>query len=131
MKKLLAIFFLILYMFSTTELHQLLKFPALVEHYIEHKDMSPDISVVDFLELHYNNHLENHPKNDDFENDKKLPFIIHSDIMSFCFVYPQPLNYEINYRQFTDDNDRKVPSIDDQFTDNTFFSTIWQPPKFC
>lgn len=95
MKKVLAIFFLSTYLISTTELGQLLKFPMLVEHYFEHKEKNPQISVMEFLVLHYEgNHLENHPHDDDYDQDQKLPFIMHGDVLSFCFVYPQPLFFE-------------------------------------
>ncbi|KKX48475.1 hypothetical protein L950_0220790 [Sphingobacterium sp. IITKGP-BTPF85] len=91
-EKVLAIFFLTTYLISTTELGQLLKFPMLVEHYFEHKEKSPQISVIEFLALHYEgNHLENHPHDDDYDQDQKLPFIMHGTVLSFCFVYPQPI----------------------------------------
>ena len=131
MKKVLAIFFLSTYLISTTELGQLLKFPMLVEHYFEHKEKNPQISVMEFLVLHYEgNHLENHPHDDDYDQDQKLPFIMHGDVLSFCFVYPQPLFFEsihkIDIRESS-----KVVSFDDAFISNQFLSSIWRPPRSC
>lgn len=130
MKKMFAIFFLSVYLISTTELSQLLKFPVLVEHYIAHKDKNPKISVVDFLVLHYNNHLENHPQDDDYDQDQKLPFIVHTDVLSFCFVYTAPLSFDIK-GVFPVNRKSKVLSFDDNFSENNFLSSIWQPPRFC
>ena len=125
-----AIFFLSVYLISTTELSQLLKFPVLVEHYVEHKEKNPEISIVDFLVLHYNNHLENHPHDDDYDQDQKLPFIVHTDVLSFCFVYTAPLSFDIK-GVFPVNRKSKVLSFDDNFSENNFLSSIWQPPRFC
>ena len=125
-----AIFFLSAHLISTTELSQLLKFPVLVEHYVEHREINPEISVVDFLVLHYNNHLKNHPRNDDYDRDQKLPFIAHTDILSFCFVYAPPLSFEIKVK-FPVNQESKVLPFNDTISDNDFLSTIWQPPRFC
>ena len=125
-----AIFFLSAYLISTTELSQLLKFPVLVEHYVEHKEKNPEISIVDFLVLHYNNNLENHPHDDDYDQDQKLPFIVHTDILSFCFVYAPSLSFDIKV-MFPVNQKSKVLSFDDTFSDNNFLSSIWQPPRFC
>ncbi|SUI97999.1 Uncharacterised protein [Sphingobacterium multivorum] len=131
MKKVLAIFFLTTYLISTTELGQLLKFPMLVEHYFEHKEKSPQISVIEFLALHYEgNHLENHPHDDDYDQDQKLPFIMHGTVLSFCFVYPQPIFFE-SIHKIDIQRSSKVVSFDDSFVSNQFLSAIWQPPKSC
>ena len=53
MRRVLAILFLSVYLISTTEFGQLLKFPMLVEHYFEHKEKNSQITVIEFLALHY------------------------------------------------------------------------------
>ena len=129
MRKGLAILFLILYLSSATELSQLLKIPLLVEHFMEHKAKNPDLSVFVFLKLHYNNHLENHPRNDDYDQDQKLPFLTHADVLSFFFIYTAPYFFETNAEMVT--NQKLKPlSFNDVFFYNHFLSNIWQPPKF-
>lgn len=131
MKKMLAIFFLTTYLFSTTELNQLLKFPALVENYIEHTKSNSHISILDFLVLHYEgNHSKNRQHNKDYDDDQKLPFIIHSDVLNFCFVHPQPVFFE-SFHKIVMVESSKVLSFDDSFISNHFLSTIWQPPRSC
>lgn len=131
MNKMLAISFLTIYLVSTTELSQLLKFPVLVEHYFEHKEINPDLSVIDFLELHYKgNHLENHPHNDDYEQDKKLPFMTHTNLLACSFVVSQSVNFEMKTKLPTRQKE-KIIATDDFFLNNHFLSSIWQPPKFC
>jgi len=117
------------YLVSTTELCQLLKLPVLVEHYFEHKEKSPGMSVVDFLTFHYKgDHLENHPHDDDYEQDQKLPFMMPNNLLQVVCVSSQPVTLESDDRGRTNDV-RKTPLRNDRFADDTFLSAIWQPPK--
>lgn len=123
--------FLSVYLISTTELGQLLKFPMLVEHYFEHKEKNPQINVMEFLALHYEgNHLENHPHDEDYEHDQQLPFIVHIDVLSVSFVLTPPFSFEIETRKLVGKEPKALP-LDDAFSDNNYLSAIWQPPKSC
>lgn len=131
MRRVLAILFLSVYLISTTELVQLLKFPMLVEHYFEHKEKNPQINVMEFLALHYEgNHLENHPHDEDYEHDQQLPFIVHIDVLSVSFVLTPPFSFEIETRKLVGKEPKALP-LDDAFSDNNYLSAIWQPPKSC
>lgn len=131
MRRVLAILFLSVYLISTTELGQLLKFPMLVVHYFEHKEKNPQINVMEFLALHYEgNHLENHPHDEDYEHDQQLPFIVHIDVLSVSFVLTPPFSFEIETRKLVGKEPKALP-LDDAFSDNNYLSAIWQPPKSC
>ncbi len=131
MRRVLAILFLSVYLISTTELGQLLKFPILVEHYFEHKEKNPQINVMEFLALHYEgNHLENHPHDEDYEHDQQLPFIVHTDVLSVSFVFTPPFSFEIETRKLVGKEPKALP-LNDTFSDDNYLSTIWQPPKAC
>lgn len=131
MRRVLTILFLSLYLISTTELGQLLKFPMLVEHYFEHKEKNPQINVMEFLAFHYEgNHLENHPHDEDYEHDQQLPFIVHIDVLSVSFVLTPPFSFEIETRKLVGKEPKALP-LDDAFSDNNYLSAIWQPPKSC
>jgi len=131
MRRVLAILFLSVYLISTTELGQLLKFPMLVEHYFEHKEKNPQITVMEFLALHYEgNHLENHPHDEDYEHDQQLPFIVHTDVLSVSFVLTPPFSFEIETRKLVGKEPKALP-LDDAFSDNNYLSAIWKPPKSC
>lgn len=131
MKKMFAILFLISYIFSTTEMYQLLKLPILVEHFFEHKEKNPAISVLDFLEIHYaENHLENHPHDDDYEQDQKLPFITHHEFLTIVFTLNPPLVIESNHASFPH-QDKKIIFYNDADVNSGVTNSIWQPPKFC
>lgn len=99
MKRLLAICFLTIYIASATEISQLLRFPLLIEHYFEHKEKKPTMSVVDFLKVQYNgDHLQNHPHDYDYDKDQRLPFMMHTTWYSAVFVCPQIVKIEIDNR---------------------------------
>lgn len=131
MKKLLAICFLTIYIASATEISQLLRFPLLIEHYFEHKVKNPSLSVVDFLNVHYSGyHLENHPHDDDYEKDQKLPFMMHTTSYNAVFVCPQIAAIKIKNRSLPEKNNNTAV-WNDQLIEDTFITSIWQPPKFC
>ena len=131
MKKLLALFFLSFYLLSTTELAQLLKVPVLVVHFLEHKDHDHTISFVDFIGHHYKgDHLLDHPLDDDYEQDIKLPFMVHSSVLSVDFVVTNPLRFEAKKRKVPIVNRLKTRPTDDSLIEFNFQSSIWQPPKF-
>jgi hypothetical protein len=68
MKRLLAISLFLLYINSNTELHEVLRLPLLFEHFTEHKKLFGDISLWDFLVMHYNTNVSHDA------DDSKLPF---------------------------------------------------------
>jgi hypothetical protein len=70
-KKAISIFFMCIYMLSFSELHQFLRIPVLVQHFVEHQKQNPDISLLAYLELHY---VHQYLHDDDYQRDNQLPF---------------------------------------------------------
>lgn len=62
----------ILILIGATELHQLLKLPFLIQHYIHHRNESSSLSFLDFLKIHYSS--TTHPNDNDDNEDHELPF---------------------------------------------------------
>jgi len=130
MRKLLALFFLSVYLISTTELAQLLKSPVLVVHYLEHKGHDGTLSFTQFLMHHYKgNHLEDHPHNDDYAQDVKLPFMVHNPVLSFCFIPVNPLRLDAPKTKVPIGTHLNIRLVDDTLIDSNYQSSIWQPPK--
>jgi hypothetical protein len=71
-RKLLAIFLGTLILNAGTELHQLVRVPLLIQHYLHHRDEDSSISLIDFLKIHYTD--SNHPDDNDDSEDNELPF---------------------------------------------------------
>lgn len=77
-------------LFSQTELHQLLKIPLLVQHLLEHKAENKELTIVQFIALHYFSDTSN-----DDDRDMRLPFktsyciqVLHSTTVPQSIVIP-------------------------------------------
>lgn len=126
MKKWISILLLSLYLVSTTELYQLLKIPAFIEHFIEHSGGNPEMTFISFLKIHYD-----HPvKDSDYQKDQKLPFVSHSCPLSLLFTVSPDFTLEIK-KQVIIDYPKEISSLYNLFYDKDDSNSIWQPPKNC
>lgn len=124
MKKWVSILLLSLYLLSTTELNQLLKLPVLIEHYVEHKNLNPEMTLVSFFKMHYD-----HPVKDaDYKTDRKLPFIIHSTL-SLVFTLNTNFSFEISGSDYKYYGIQNIPSLDENLYIKGYLQSIWQPPR--
>jgi hypothetical protein len=65
-------------------LYQVLKFPSLIRHFLEHKTLNEEISFAEFLGMHYGG--DDLDDNDD-DKDMQLPFKkIEIQPASFLFI---------------------------------------------
>ena len=115
---------------ATTELYQLLKLPFLIEHFMEHKEQNKDITLMEFLYLHY---ADGDVKDADYEEDMKLPFKSHNNSATTSIigvVVNSVLKIVIHPK--TNFVQPKVAFISEEsFFVSSYLSNIWQPPKFC
>ena len=115
---------------ATTELYQLFKLPFLIEHFIEHKEQNQNITLMEFLYLHYAN---GDVKDADYEEDMKLPFKSHNNSVATSIidvVAYSVLKIVIHPRAIF--VQPKVAFISEEaFFTSSYLSNIWQPPKFC
>ncbi|HEV8505843.1 MAG TPA: hypothetical protein VGQ53_10600 [Chitinophagaceae bacterium] len=77
-KKLLAIVLAVLVLSGSTEIQQLLRFPLLVQHYLQHRNKDASLSFIEFIKLHYAR--EEYPNDNDDNDDNRLPFKSAGDI---------------------------------------------------
>lgn len=127
LKKIFAISLLSIYLFSSTELPQLLKMPLLVEHFIEHREQNQQITLWQFLYLHY---VIDHGRDADYRKDMQLPFKTHDNcVTSVLNVYlPTQKIIVINPVRFIQNQHfRKQETL----LQSTFLANIWQPPRIC
>lgn len=127
MKKSVSIIFLLIYLFSATELSQLVKLPTLVEHFTEHKQQNENMSFWDFLCIHYAGKFS---KDNDYEKDMKLPFKSHDSSQTFIFVSNPPVTPFIHLIS-SNFKEKTFCHYDEQFLITPYLSCIWQPPKNC
>lgn len=126
MKKYLSILFLSVYLLSITQLGELIKLPLLVEHYMEHKQQNSNLTILNFLHIHYQ---AQHVFDADYDKDMKLPFKSHTPISSVVFY---PLIQEYKTIQKVDFKYKKEFLYTYSFSYSSIsLSSIWQPPRNC
>jgi hypothetical protein len=128
MKNFIVILFLSSYLFSTTQLSELLKINLLVEHYVEHTSKDKNLSLWAFLCMHYSG--EN-IKDADYEKDMKLPFKTLDTCNYASITFCTPIQ-EFQFSKNITVKLYKTPLYEYNFSfSSNFHSTIWQPPKSC
>ncbi len=124
-KKLISILLLTLYLVSTTELYQLLKMPLLIEHYIQHKSLNPEMSFTAFLKTHYD-----HPvKDSDHDQDQRLPFVSHASLLSVVFTINPSLDFHC-IEKVCNPIEIKKTFYKSALYNKEILNSIWQPPRF-
>lgn len=99
--------------------------PMLVEHFIEHRKENKNITLYQFLSMHY---TMGDVKDADYEKDMKLPFKTHDNcIATVLNVYlPSQKITVIKPVQFIE---KKYPKAQEKYLYSSFLSIIWQPPR--
>ena len=124
LKKPISIFFLTVYLFSVTEASQLFKLPVLFQHFAEHKKENPNISVVNFIVLHY---LSGNIKDKDYEKDMQLPFKT-ADCATAFSVATTPNYYQVIIEPpFAESY--TYPALKNNYILPNHPNDIWQPPR--
>lgn len=121
MRRLLSIGFLLLYLGSFTELHQVMRLPLLVEHFVEHQSLVPQMSFLEFLVMHYKTDVPHDA------TDMSLPFkdCSHS-VVTPTSVLPEQ---KIALSEQPALNTQTFSSFYFSFLPASHLSEIFQPPK--
>jgi hypothetical protein len=109
---------------DTTSLYQVLKFPSLIRHFTEHKELDQNISFTDFLSMHY---WGEDIDDDDDEKDMQLPFkkfeIQHAH---FLFVpFSNHFTFKNTFSPFKSDYGSYRPQV----YYNTTLGALFRPPQ--
>jgi hypothetical protein len=126
LKKGVTIFFLLIYLLSVTEAHQLLKIPVVFEHFAEHKKDDKSISFFGFLQMHY---MQGSKKDKDYERDMQLPFKTSANCIAAIANDYIPLFTTCLLIKSAGIFKKKIFANGDQFILSAYLSSIWQPPK--
>ena len=79
MKKFIAVLLLNVYLFSATDIKELLKIEVVIDHLHEHQMSDSSITLYQFLVMHY---VTNDRNDNDNIQDSQLPFISPDSIIS-------------------------------------------------
>lgn len=126
MKRIISISILVSYLAASTQFVQLLKIPLLIEHFIEHKASSNEITFKEFFILHY---LDAQHVDGDYDKDMRLPFkTVNTSLTNIASLIPSlRSDFVINIDGKEGTNFITYAVF---FITNTFISSIWQPPRF-
>ena len=126
LKKWSAILLFVIYLFTTTEAHQLFKLPVIFEHFKEHRMEDKNISFLEFLDVHY---MHGSPKDQDYDRDMQLPFKSSADCLASVVpvVMPDFGNTFEPPQDFFIQND--FVNKNDLFISAEFFCSVFQPPR--
>lgn len=128
MKKLLVIFLVLSILNANTALGEILKFPVLIHHYVEHTQEDQEVCLIDFFAQHYTKTIE-HQHQNSHAGHEKLPFkTTDGSFSTIVTLGPPPpvviLNHNIIHA------DLIIPDFHQQFYGNAYLNSIWQPPRF-
>jgi ABC-type Zn2+ transport system substrate-binding protein/surface adhesin len=129
LKKLIAISFLFLFLSANTEIHQLLRLPVLIHHFLEHQNQEPDETFSNFLKEHYYDH-QNHSDHDhqDHHDHDKLPFKTTNCALAYVsLAFVNPIQFSISPSIIF--HDKISPSYNGALYFSALVRNIWQPPK--
>jgi hypothetical protein len=126
LRKAIAILFLSIYLFSATEFSQLLKLPLLVEHFIEHKEENKQITLWEFLDMHY---AKTTTKDADYDKDMKLPFKSTGNSVSFTALNCLLASFETALNHPTQNTCTSYSIFSEHIPNSSLLNAIWQPPK--
>ena len=106
-------------------MNQLLKMPLLIEHYFDHQEENKDLTLFQFLNMHYTNP---HPVDKNHKKDMELPFKSHSDCssaISMNFIVSESITLETPETE----SHRKRCVYKDQLLIDPLLTKILQPPR--
>ncbi len=128
MRKMVVFLFLFVYLFSATELSELLKVNMLFEHFSEHQVENKNISISAFLYMHYVSHGKD---NGDTKKDDNLPF--HSDSESSNSVISSitipPTNIAVPFNLPAIIHEKRNFYAINLSLKSSYLASIWQPPQ--
>ncbi|MFM7016296.1 MAG: hypothetical protein ACKOX3_08215 [Bacteroidota bacterium] len=125
MKKIIVFSLIALFVANVFELNQIVKLPALLHHYYEHKSENKYESFAAFLTDHYfeqHDHASQHHRHDDLPYKSSNCSSFHAVIVFF-----QNENHNTYHFSIFSTSLNKKPQPD--FYLENFEGKIWQPPK--
>lgn len=121
MRRVTAIGMLVLHLGLFTELNELVRLPLLVEHFLEHQELVPEMSFFQFLAMHYKTDVAHDA------TDMELPFkrCDHS-VASPNFTFP---DQKIELTSGVPNATPKFFSLYISFIPSAGPNEIFQPPR--
>ena len=122
----LSIYFFTLSLVPNFGGHELLKLPAFVIHFLEHKKENKDITLFEFLEIHY---MHGNVKDKDYNRDMTLPFKSGDACLTSLAIAFIPFSIpKFSFKSYPILVE-KILFAEVSVASFQSLSNIWQPPK--
>lgn len=109
---------------NTVTLNQFSKLPLLVVHYIDHWQRNHEVSIADFLDMHYGGHDIN---DKDDEQDKQLPLKSFSPTAIHAYTVPENESFVLSPPFFS--IVKNTPLVRSLFFPKQVASCLFRPPR--
>ena len=125
-KHISASLLLAFYMLSATAIHEVIKLPKLVEHYLDHSREEVQIGLFQYLSLHYG--IED-GTDEDAAEDNQLPFKSSEffSSVSFVSVKPPAINQSLRLSETASAHNFLIRN--ESYLPSPYLDRIWQPPR--
>ncbi|MFY0254076.1 hypothetical protein ACDQ55_09005 [Chitinophaga sp. 30R24] len=126
MKKRSAYILLFLFVLHNSAFNQLLKVPALLNHYVYHHQLNRNISFTTFLTIHYT--VADDGDNDQ-EQDRQLPYKqIDGHLLQQTFI-PLAKVVSIRIQEMYQPVTINYPVLKDQYLPAPALNSLFRPPR--
>jgi hypothetical protein len=105
-----------------------MKVPLFVKHFIEHKTKDHQLTLLEFIEMHY---ASTDVKDTDYDEDMKLPFKTHNSCVGITSISFIPNSFADLLIKPILSEENSYFNYQERFLTSSCPSSIWQPPKAC
>lgn len=126
MKKVVCILFISIYLFSTTDLKELLKINVIAQHLNEHQKNDSSVSLFSFLVMHYV--TDDHNEKDN-ERDNQLPFKSSETFISADYSVSVINEFASHNFLGWESKTNELFFNNENFVIKSFKAIVWHPPK--
>jgi len=126
MKKVFTLFLISIYLFSATDIKELLKMNVVMEHYHETVQTDGYVSFVQFLEMHY---VTDDNNSKDNNRDVQLPFkSTNTTVSSSSFQFVTNQVSSLNFNTSISKEKEYLPTVP-SFICSNYQAMVWHPPQ--
>jgi hypothetical protein len=126
MNRFVAIFFLSTYLLTSTKMHEFLRIPLFIDHFIIHNKQD-HLSLREFIVLHY---FSGDVRDADWADDVKLPFKHRPEVTPtlWAFYLASPPSF-VQPPKVIPVSSPKYNTCISSFFPSARIADIWQPPR--
>jgi hypothetical protein len=126
LKQQIAIFLFAIFLIGNSPCKEVLKLPLLVQHFAEHQQQHPNLTFLQFLQMHY---LHDNANVADHDTDLKLPFKTMDVSSNPLEYFTNEMHYFIKQSIIPACTNVSHSSNYTCLIFNIYLHSIWQPPR--